>query len=656
MSGSPATLSRDDLYSVGGSGVYDAITRGDNAEIPEILRAAMRSQGPILELAAGSGRITFPLLTLRRPVTALDLSEPMIALLRERLATDARRLAERCTPVVGDMTDFRFDTRFGAVVVGTTSLSLLPDAAARRRVFDRVREHLADDGVFVLTNVELTESAAARRVELDGATLTETPNGDRTRRLIQIAVEGGVFESSVGSISQWTLRDELHAAGFLIEEAVEIPGTPPEYRNTLLVARARSLRPLWPSLTGWDAHGDDGRCVVSAHGTTVQMADGSRLVCGTSGLWNVNLGYGDPAIAAAIAEATTASSYAGVFRYENVYARRAAEDLIRLTDERFDTVVFTTSGGSANDAVLKIARQFWALRDMPHRKIVAGLEQSFHGLTYGAFGLTGEDLGRSLYGAETRLVRHIPANDVDALTALMSRAGGTIGALVVEPVLGTGNTVLTAEFVEALGAARDAHGVLLVVDEVATGFGRTGPLFASSEWPWAPDLLVTSKGLSNGTSAIAAILVAPRVARTFHDAGAVLVHAETQAGNAASCAAISATVQRFAELDALARGARLAARLDTAIDDLIATTPSITGVQGRGCFRALSLSLPDGSPLPQAQVPDVVAALRTTGRVIVHPGLAGIQLAPALTMTDDALAALFAGIRIGLAAFAARTS
>ncbi|GEB96077.1 daptide-type RiPP biosynthesis aminotransferase [Microbacterium lacticum] len=401
---------------------------------------------------------------------------------------------------------------------------------------------------------------------------------------------------------------------------------------------------------------DDGRCVVSAHGTTVQMADGSRLVCGTSGLWNVNLGYGDPAIAAAIAEATTASSYAGVFRYENVYARRAAEDLIRLTDERFDTVVFTTSGGSANDAVLKIARQFWALRDMPHRKIVAGLEQSFHGLTYGAFGLTGEDLGRSLYGAETRLVRHIPANDVDALTALMSRAGGTIGALVVEPVLGTGNTVLTAEFVEALGAARDAHGVLLVVDEVATGFGRTGPLFASSEWPWAPDLLVTSKGLSNGTSAIAAILVAPRVARTFHDAGAVLVHAETQAGNAASCAAISATVQRFAELDALARGARLAARLDTAIDDLIATTPSITGVQGRGCFRALSLSLPDGSALPQAQVPDVVAALRTTGRVIVHPGLAGIQLAPALTMTDDALAALFAGIRIGLAAFAARTS
>ncbi|WP_050514585.1 daptide-type RiPP biosynthesis aminotransferase [Streptomyces rimosus] len=413
------------------------------------------------------------------------------------------------------------------------------------------------------------------------------------------------------------------------------------------------LRPLWPALLPVEHHGDDTLCAVSAQGVRVRFADGRELLDGSSGLWNTNLGYGNQAVARAAADALLDASYLSVFRYENAYARRAAAALIEACGPgHYARVLFSTSGGAANDLVMKVARHYHALRGEPRRKIVVGLRASYHGLTFGGFALTGEDLGQQVYGVDQRLVRHVTPNEPAELATLLARQGTQTAAVVVEPVLGTGAVPLTEEYVAELLRLRDAHGFLLVADEVATGFGRTGALFASERWPAPPDLLISSKGLTNGTSAAAVVVASRAVAAAFDEVGAVLSHGETQAGTPVTCAAILATLSEMQRLDAVAQGRRLAVRLDAELDELVAGHPLVSHTQGVGLFRSVRLITADGAPFPQAEVPALVGAIRAAG-AIVHPGLNGVQLFPALTYTPAELSELLECVRAGLDAYTA---
>jgi adenosylmethionine-8-amino-7-oxononanoate aminotransferase len=422
---------------------------------------------------------------------------------------------------------------------------------------------------------------------------------------------------------------------------------------TAAMTPAMTTGALWPALLPPSSHGDDDRCLVSAEGVHLTLRDGRRLLCGTSGLWNVNLGYGNEAIAQAVGQALRESSYLGVFRYENTAAREAAAALVEVAGPgHYARVHFSTSGGAANDLVMKLARQYHALRGQPRRRLVVGLRQGFHGLTFGAAALTGDELGQRLYGVDRSLVRHVEINDVEGLEKLMSRSGDQVAAVVVEPMVGTGAVPLDAPFVAALAALREQHGYLLVADEVATGFGRLGRMFASHAWAQQPDVLITSKALTNGTTAAAAVLVTGAVAEPFVAADAVLAHAETQAGTATTAAAVLATIAEVRRLDAVARACRVGAWLERAVDDLVASDPLVAGSSGLGCFRALRLLGTDGRPLPQDQVGAVVDAVRAEGAV-VHPGPHGIQLVPALVYTQEQVGELVGCVAAGLARHAA---
>ncbi len=411
---------------------------------------------------------------------------------------------------------------------------------------------------------------------------------------------------------------------------------------------------LWPSLLPPGHHGRDDLCAVAAEGVRVRFADDRQLLCGSSGLWNTNLGYGNPVIADAAAQALRDASYLSVFRYENVYARRAAAALVEVCGaEHYGKVLFSTSGGAANDLVMKLARQYHALRGASRRKVVVGLRGGYHGLTYGSFSLTGDDLGQQVYGVDQRLVRHVTPNDPAELAGLLARQGAQIAAVVVEPVLGTGAVPLDDAYVAQLLRLRDTHGFLLVADEVATGFGRTGSFFASQRWPGRPDLLVASKGLTNGTCAAAVVVASQEVADVFAESGALLSHGETQAGTPVTCAAILATLDEMRRLDAVERGRRLADRLDTELGRLVAEHPNVSATTGIGCFRSVRVCTADNAALPHAEVPALVAAIRDAG-AIVHPGLHGIQLFPALTYTEDELAELMECVRTGLTAYVTR--
>jgi adenosylmethionine-8-amino-7-oxononanoate aminotransferase len=406
--------------------------------------------------------------------------------------------------------------------------------------------------------------------------------------------------------------------------------------------------PLWQLLSPPSLFDQPEARAVGASGVRVRFADGREALCATSGLWNVNIGYGNEAVADGVHRALRDASYLTLFRYSHPWAVEAAATLVELCGaDTFGRVLFSTSGSAANDAMMKIVRQYWALRGQPARRVVVGLRDSYHGLTYGASALTGEELGQDLYLVDRRFVRHVGFGDTTELRRLLAGAGRQIGAVVIEPVLGTGAYEVPETFLAELAALRDEHGFLLVADEVATGFGRTGSWFASQAWPVTPDVMVVSKGLTNGTCAGSAVVVSRDVAAAFDDADAVLAHAETNAGTPPTCAAIIATVAEMRRLDVVARAATLGERLGAGLAELVGTHPAAVGTHGRGCLRLLRLAWPDGEAFAPLDVAAAVETIRRAGAV-VHPGPGGLQFVPPLIYTDDDLAELLDAVRRGL--------
>lgn len=215
-----------DVYDVVGSAIYDDLAQLDRHEVPELTRALRHVRGPVLELAAGSGRLTLPLLALGLEVHALDLSASMLDLLGERLESVPQRMRERCHPVQGDMAAFELPQTFDAVVLGTTSVSLLTPPA-RRSMLRCVARHLAPDGVFLLSTVARTRSDASEPDVLRGASgrtyrlFEEWPDSTDACTIVIVPdpdQAGGVqvCTSVVNVVDTAVLEAELQEAGLVV--------------------------------------------------------------------------------------------------------------------------------------------------------------------------------------------------------------------------------------------------------------------------------------------------------------------------------------------------------------------------------------------------------------------------------------------------------
>ncbi|MCR1161681.1 class I SAM-dependent methyltransferase [Paenarthrobacter sp. UW852] len=226
----------EDLYSASGSRLYDRITANDLTELPEILAAARKTSGPILELASGSGRITRPLLTLGRPLTAVDSSSEMLALLQARVASRAFNPRQVHVELVeADMSRFELDGGYGCVVLGASSITLL-DGSTRRELFRRVRDSLTPGGVFLLTVLnadshqasdddgDTTISAFGEDSFLITAESRDPVNGARHVTMIHVSFnEGGTYRSSaytseVAFVSNDLIAEEIVGQGLTIRE------------------------------------------------------------------------------------------------------------------------------------------------------------------------------------------------------------------------------------------------------------------------------------------------------------------------------------------------------------------------------------------------------------------------------------------------------
>lgn len=369
--------------------------------------------------------------------------------------------------------------------------------------------------------------------------------------------------------------------------------------------------------------------VVEENEARVTFADGQVCLDANSGLWNVPLGYRHPGVQAAISKAAESYSYGAQFNRSSDIAEELGARLLGLwPDNTFDRVLFATSGSAANDLVIKLSRLWHRFAGQGNRDLIASMRGSYHGQTLGALGVSDEYLRQPDMLGDASLFRRLDLADAARTRAALQRWGDRLAAVFIEPVQGTGNRTIAGEVLAEIFAARAEHGFLVVADEVATGFGRTGHMLRSALWLERPDVVVLSKALTNGTMAMSCILVQPRISGVFQSSDRCFPHAETQAGSAVACAATLGVLQAFEEQLGMRAATDRLPRLDRMDTLLTRLDLERRGVVARGEGYFMTFEIPGVT-----SGRDAVETLRDEG-VIVHGSERGFQLVPSFLMTN----------------------
>lgn len=406
--------------------------------------------------------------------------------------------------------------------------------------------------------------------------------------------------------------------------------------------RQNDLSAFWMPFTANRQFKAAPRMLVGAQGMYYTSADGRAVLDGTSGLWCCNAGHGRAQITEAVSAQLAQLDYAPNFQMGHPLAFELATRLRDLAPAPLEHVFFTNSGSESVDTALKIALAWHRARGEGGRTRLIGRERGYHGVGFGgisvgglgnnrrAFGtlLTGVDHLRDTAQAGNRMVRGMPAqgadlaDDLERLVAL--HGADTIAACIVEPVAGsTGVLPPPQGYLQRLREICTRHGILLIFDEVITGFGRLGAPFAADYFGVVPDLICLAKGLTNGTIPMGAVLAGSHIHDAFMSApeGQIeLFHGFTWSGCPPAAAAALATLDIYRDEGLFARAAALAPEWENALHDL-ATLPHVVDIRNLGLMGAVELAPHAGKPGARAYEAFVKAfeaglLIRVTGETI----------------------------------------
>ncbi len=414
-----------------------------------------------------------------------------------------------------------------------------------------------------------------------------------------------------------------------------------------------SLDALWMPFTNNRAFKASPRLLVSARDMHYQDADGRRILDGVSGLWCVNAGHCREPIVEAIRAAAGALDYAPGFQMGHALAFAVAERLTSILPEGLDRVFFTNSGSEAVDTALKMALAYHRSRGEPERVRFVGRLRGYHGVGFGGISVGGIAPNRTAF--EAQLLPHVDhlahthdlsrnafsrgqplsgaeyAEDLERIIG--ERGGHTIAAVIVEPVAGsTGVLIPPVGYLDRLRALCDAHGILLIFDEVITGFGRTGAPFAAQRFGVTPDMITAAKGITNGAVPMGAVMVR----RTIHDtvvngapSGIEFFHGYTYSGHPLAAAAALAMLDLCDDEALLTRANSMERTLEDAVHALRGR-PHVIDVRNIGLVAAVELA-----PLPSQPGARATAVFQECFRrgVLVRQTGDTIALAPPLIVS-----------------------
>ncbi len=403
------------------------------------------------------------------------------------------------------------------------------------------------------------------------------------------------------------------------------------------------LEAFWMPFTANQQFKSNPRMLVSAENMHYKSQDGRDILDGTAGLWCVNAGHKREKIVSAIQAQVEELDYAPAFQMGHPKAFALANKLVEITPEDMNHVFFTNSGSESVETALKIAIAYQRMRGQASRTRLIGRERGYHGVNFGGISVGGIVNNRKMFGALLSGVDHLPhthlpdlnsfskgqpehglelANDLERIIKLHDAS--TIAAVIVEPVSGsTGVLIPPVGYLERLRDLCDHYGILLIFDEVITGFGRLGTPFAADYFGVVPDIICAAKGLTNGIIPMGAVIVKDEIYTEFMTGPKdtiELFHGYTYSGNPVAAAAAIATLEVYEEDDLFLRASELAAHWQEALHSL-ADHPFVIDIRNIGLIGAIELEPIQEHPTKRAFSAFLRAfergcLIRTTGDII----------------------------------------
>ena len=412
--------------------------------------------------------------------------------------------------------------------------------------------------------------------------------------------------------------------------------------NRLNVA-PNDLSAFWMPFTANRQFKKAPRMFVGAKDMYYRSAEGRQVLDGTAGLWCVNAGHCRPRITEAIQLQAAELDYAPAFQMGHPVAFELANRLVDIAPEGLNHVMFTNSGSESVETALKVALAYQRVRGEGTRFRLIGRERGYHGVNFGGISVGGISGNRKMFGTLLTGVDHLPhthlpaknaftrgvpehgaelADELERIVALHDPS--TIAAVIVEPVAGsTGVLIPPKGYLQKLREITRKHGILLIFDEVITGFGRLGTPFAADYFGVIPDIITTAKGLTNGVIPMGAVLVTSEIHDAFMQGPEHLIefaHGYTYSGNPIASAAGLATLETYREEGLLTRGAELGKYWEDALHSLKGER-HVIDIRNIGLVGAVELEPIAGQPTKRAfsafvKAFEQGALIRTTGDII----------------------------------------
>lgn len=378
------------------------------------------------------------------------------------------------------------------------------------------------------------------------------------------------------------------------------------------------LESFWLPFTANRQFKSKPRLLARASGMHYWTADGRQILDAVAGLWCVNAGHGRREIRDAVAGQLETMDFSPTFQMGHPAAFELANELVKITPDGLDHVFFTNSGSESVDTALKIALAYHRVRGEAGRTRLIGRERAYHGVGFGGISVGGIAPNRKMWSASlipgvdylphthdlarNAFSRGEPAHGAelaDELERLVTlHDASTIAAVIVEPIAGsTGVLIPPRGYLKRLREICDRHGILLIFDEVITGFGRTGSAFAAQEFGVTPDILTGAKGLTNGSVPMGAVAVKKAIYDAFMHGpdGIELFHGYTYSGHPVACAAALATLGIYEREGLLTRAKSLSRYFEDAAHSLRGL-PHVIDIRNYGLMLGLELESIPGKP------------------------------------------------------------
>jgi beta-alanine--pyruvate transaminase len=375
----------------------------------------------------------------------------------------------------------------------------------------------------------------------------------------------------------------------------------------------------WMPFTGNRQFKENPRLITAADGVYYTDSDGKQIFDGLSGLWTCGAGHGRKEISEAVSKQVVDLDYSPGFQYGHPLSFELANKVVELTPSGLDNVFFTDSGSETIDTALKIARGYWRNKGQPSKTKFIGRHKGYHGVNFGGIGVGGIGFNRKLFGQsidtdhiphtllpENAFSRGMPeqgahlADELEELVLLHDASN--IAAVIVEPMSGTAGVLPPPKgYLNRLREICDKHNILLIFDEVITGFGRMGSLTGAEEFGVTPDIMTLAKQITNGVIPLGAVVVGSNIYEAYMEQGGPdymveFPHGYTYSAHPVACAAGIAALDLLVNDNLVQQVKELSSVFEDAIHSL-RSAPFVTDIRNYGLAGGLSLEHYPGEPL-----------------------------------------------------------